>query len=143
MGPSFPTAWKNRLDSPGCSWSVTMPTDPPQPPETVTATVELSHTDWNLRTQVTVPTGPTRLIQLLPLVQSLADAVVGAAVEAQGEPISCKKGCGACCRQLVPIAEVEARRLRDLVNDFPEPRRSQVRARFAEARRRLDAAGLL
>ena len=93
-----------------------------------------------------MPAGPTRLRQLLPLVQSFADAVVeGAAkgAEEQGLKISCKKGCGACCRQAVPISEVEARRIRDVVNELPEPRRSQVRARFAEARRRLAEAGLL
>jgi Fe-S-cluster containining protein len=42
----------------------------------------------------------------------------------------------------VPIAEIEARRLRDLVNDLPEPRRGIIRARFEEARRRFVAAGL-
>ena len=49
--------------------------------------------------------------------------VVGVAVEdavAEGETISCKKGCGACCRQLVPISQVEARRIRDLVEAMPE-----------------------
>src|SRR5262249_43913345 len=59
------------------------------------------------------------------------------------QPISCRKGCGACCRQAVPITTVEARRLRELVDELPEPRRSEVQARFAEARRRLTEAGLL
>src|SRR5262249_44693347 len=57
--------------------------------------------------------------------------------------ISCKAGCGACCRQLVPISEVEARNIGELVNSLPEPRRSQICARFAEARHRLEKAGLL
>jgi Fe-S-cluster containining protein len=43
----------------------------------------------------------------------------------------------------VPIAETEARRVRDLVEALPEPRRSTVQARFAAARRRLEEAGLL
>jgi Fe-S-cluster containining protein len=80
------------------------------------------------------------------MVHALADRVVDAAVNTvaeQGQQISCKKGCGACCRQLVPIAEVEARQLRDLVEDLPEPRRSLIRTRFADARRRLAGAGLL
>jgi Fe-S-cluster containining protein len=82
---------------------------------------------------------------MLPLVQVLADRVVDAAVEteeSQGRKISCTKGCGACCRQLVPIAEVEARFIRDLIERLPEPRRSEIRARFAAARRRLDEAGI-
>ncbi len=115
-------------------------------PQTMTATVALSSPDWELRTTMTVPAGPTPLIQLLPLAQSFADAVVDSAAkvaEDQGQRITCKKGCGACCRQLVPLAEVEARHIGNLVNELPEPRRSEIRARFAEARRRLEEIGLL
>jgi Fe-S-cluster containining protein len=65
------------------------------------------------------------------------------ALDTQGEKITCKKGCAACCRMLVPISHVEARRLRELVESLPEPRRSQVLARFAAALGRLDQAGLL
>jgi Fe-S-cluster containining protein len=123
-----------------------MKSDAPDAGETATATVELSGPDWQLQARMTVPRGPTRVIEFLPLARSLADAMVASTVqgvEEGGQTVSCKKGCGACCRQLVPVAEVEARRLRDVVEELPEPRRSQVRARFAEARRRLDAAGLL
>jgi Fe-S-cluster containining protein len=93
-----------------------------------------------------VPKGPTRLRQLLPAAQAFADKVIDAAVqasEAQGEKVSCKKGCGACCRQLVPIAETEAYHIRDVVEALPEPRRSEIRSRFAAARHRLETAGLL
>lgn len=116
------------------------------PPESVTASVELAGPEWQLRAKFTVPTGPTRLIQMLPLVQAFTDAVVDSAikgVEAQGQRVSCTAGCGACCRQLVPISEVEARHVRDLIDGLPEPRRTEIRARFAEARRRLEEAGLL
>jgi Fe-S-cluster containining protein len=114
--------------------------------ESVTAEVTLGTPDWQMQVKVTVPTGPTRLRQMLPMVQSLADRVVGGAVQAsqaEGQQISCKKGCGACCRQLVPISEIEARNLRDVVDALPEPRRSVIRGRFAEARRLLQASGLL
>jgi Fe-S-cluster containining protein len=95
---------------------------------------------------VQVPAGPATPRDLLPVLQGLTDAIVGSAVraaEARGQTISCKKGCGACCRQLVPVSETEARRLRDLVNDLPEQRRSAVLARFADARERVEAGGLL
>jgi Fe-S-cluster containining protein len=123
-----------------------MSPDVPEQADAVTAHVKLSGEDWELETSLSVPAGPIRLRTMLPLVQSFADAVIGAAAEAaesQGRRISCKKGCGACCRQLVPISEVEARHIAALVEALPEPRRSQVRARFAEARRRLAEAGLL
>ncbi len=117
----------------------------PTPQGTATVDVEINLGDRSLRTKVSVPAGPTRLIELLPIIQRVANAVVDSAVqdvEQQGRTVSCTKGCGACCRQLVPISEVEARRIHDLVNDLPEPRRSQVRVRFAEARSRLQQAGL-
>jgi Fe-S-cluster containining protein len=57
-------------------------------------------------------------------------------------PISCKKGCGACCRQLVPISPVEARHIARLVEHLPKPRQDEIRRRFAEARQKLQAAGL-
>ncbi len=115
-------------------------------PEMESARVELSGPEWQLSTTVSVPKEPMRIEELLPLVQTVADAVVNAsikAVEKSGEKISCKKGCGACCRQLVPISEVEARHIRNLVNELPEPRRSNIRNRFTEARRRLEESGLL
>jgi Fe-S-cluster containining protein len=120
--------------------------DQHSPEQTATAEVELRLGNQLLCTKVTVPTGPTRLEALLPIVQRVADSIVDAAVDEaaeQGRTVSCKKGCGTCCRQLVPISEVEARRVRDLVYTMPEPRRSQVLRRFAEARRQLDTAGMV
>jgi methyltransferase-like protein/SAM-dependent methyltransferase/Fe-S-cluster containining protein len=111
-----------------------------------TANVELALGARRLKVKITVPAGPTRLLQMLPVVQALTDAAVGAAVEdveAQGHKVSCRKGCGACCRQLVPISPVEARHIHNLVDELPEPRRSEIKARFADARQRLAQAGLL
>src|SRR4051812_14358280 len=88
----------------------------------VSADVTVQIEARKLQLRLTVPAGPTRLVELLPLAHKIATAVVGAAVEdalADGETISCKKGCGACCRQLVPISQVEARRIRDLVVEMP------------------------
>jgi Fe-S-cluster containining protein len=83
---------------------------------------------------------------LLPVFQGLTDLVVGVAereAARQGQCVSCRKGCGACCRQLVPVSAVEARALARFVAELPAPRRLQVQERFGEAVRRLDAAGLL
>ncbi len=120
--------------------------DHPQQSATVTLGVEMIAADWKLKTAIGVPAGPTRLIQLLPLANALADAMTRMAeqaVEKQGEKISCRKGCAACCRTMVPVSEVEAHRFRELVDALPEPRRSQVFARFVEALRRLDEIGLV
>jgi Fe-S-cluster containining protein len=110
------------------------------------ATADIVISGRALRLEMSVPTGMTRPISLLPLFQSMADSFVGLALrdaESAGTKVSCQKGCGVCCRQLVPISEVEARQLRDLVNNMPEPRRSEIRARFDEKRQRLQKVGLL
>src|SRR5436305_15331755 len=82
-----------------------------------TATVEftLQGEGFHLQARVAVPAGPARAGDLLPLARALSDAVVrqtSQAVEETGARISCKMGCGACCRNLVAISEVEARRIR-------------------------------
>ncbi len=124
-----------------------MSDQPEEPPVAVmTAHVEMGIMGRQLSGDITVPAAPVRVDDLLPVLQSLSDAIISVAKhEAQsvGKSISCRKGCGACCRQMVPISEPEARRIRDLVDSFPEPRRSEVRARFAEGLRRVAGAGLL
>ncbi|MBI4523612.1 MAG: methyltransferase [Deltaproteobacteria bacterium] len=123
-----------------------MSTNHKSAPETVTSKIELATADWKLQTTVSVPKGPMAVRELLPLAQTLADAVVKATIETveeTGKKVSCKKACGACCRQLVPISELETRHIRDLINALPEPRRSEIRERFAKARRRLEESGLL
>jgi Fe-S-cluster containining protein len=123
-----------------------MPTEIPAAPETLTAIIDLSLSGRTGRLEVPVPAGPVLPIELLPLLQSLTDTLVAIAVEdaeVTGSQISCRKGCGACCRQLVPIAGVEVEAMRRIVDKLPEGRRALVRERFADAHQRLDAAGLL
>ena len=114
--------------------------------DTVTVSVELKVAGRNLGGRFPVPEGPTSRGSLLPIFRSLADKLVRIAVEdagARGEPVSCGAGCGACCRQLVPISEIEARQLRDLVDGMPVGRRAEIQERFAVSRQRLAEGGLL
>ena len=102
--------------------------------------------DQEVEMEMTLPQGPTRLGRLLPVFRRVADSLVELSArrsEEQGRTISCAKGCGACCRQIVPLAEVDARAVARLVDELPEPRRSVVRERFARAKERLAEAGLL
>lgn len=106
----------------------------------------LEGADFRLVFRASVPAGPARQGELLPLARALADAVVQQstrAVEAAGAAISCRAGCGACCRNLVAVAETEARRIAELVQALPEPRRGELRSRFAAAQQRLQESGLL
>jgi len=114
--------------------------------ETITANVALNLSGSPLRASITVPTQVFELHDLLPTVRSLSESIIGEAVKAeraQGRSISCRSGCGACCRQIVPVSEVEARLIRDLVESLPEPRRSEVRARFETAKVQLAESTLL
>jgi hypothetical protein len=71
---------------------------------------------------VTVKLGKRVPLDLLPAARELTMQVTAVAVEqarAKGLEISCKAGCGVCCRQLVPISIVEAQLLADLVAALP------------------------
>jgi Fe-S-cluster containining protein len=118
---------------------------PPDAPR-ITANVKLTIGGQPIEASITVPSGEATLDDLVPMARGLADLVVGIAekrIESEGGKISCRAGCGACCRQLVPIAPIEARRIKLLVEGFPEPRRTTILNRFEVAERQLDDAGLL
>src|SRR5262245_42029107 len=114
--------------------------------DTVTVTVAMDLFGELVQEDIDVPSSPTRPRRMLPVFQSLAETVVERSVSravAEGKSVSCRAGCGACCRQLVPISGAESHALRDLIDDMPEPRRSEIRARFADARKKLEEAGLV
>jgi Fe-S-cluster containining protein len=116
------------------------------PLETVTANVRLSISGRNMEAEIRVPTAPVSPVEFLPLFQQFTDAVMDIAVEdasSNNRTVSCRKGCGACCRQLVPVSEIEAHWIWDVVRAMAEPQRVAVLSRFEEARSRLDEAGLL
>ena len=123
-----------------------MEPEPPTPPETQSATIEMNVAGRKLKMQISASTGPTRPVDLMPIFLALADAFAAMTVETvheKGLKISCKSKCGACCRQLVPLSETEALHIGEVVQKMPEPRRSEIRARFASARQKLEEAGLL
>lgn len=102
----------------------------------VTGNIVLRINGEPVEMEMTVPAFPIKPHRMLPVFQQMSSAMVGEcvnAVEAKGKSVSCKAGCGACCRQAVPISEVEAYQLAELVESMPEPRQSEVRQRFAQA----------
>lgn len=121
----------------------------------VTGNVRLNVSGAPLDLQMTVPAKPVKPQYLLPIFQQMTNAFVGLAEDAvigAGEKISCAKGCGACCSQAVPLAEIETYQLAELVESMPEPRCTEIKNRFAEAVRhfmeigwfqRLDECGSL
>jgi Fe-S-cluster containining protein len=83
--------------------------------------------------------------ELLPILQAFDNEVVTLAEEEsarQGKRISCCAGCGACCRQFVPIAESEAHHLAAVVERMPSPRREEIKRRFADGLAAYEQAGI-
>jgi Fe-S-cluster containining protein len=116
------------------------------PATSTTAEVGMKIGDRPVQLRLTVPNGPTPMAAMLPLFHGLTNLIVGIAEEnvvRNGEQISCRAGCGACCRQIVPISESEAHAVKRLVDHLPEPRRAVVRQRFADAVKRMAEAGML
>jgi Fe-S-cluster containining protein len=111
----------------------------------VTATLRLTVGELQIAHPITVPAVPVPAAEVVPALQELVNAVV-AATEARsadmGKTISCRKGCGACCRQLVPISRTEGERLLALIEALPADRRAALTARFAEAEKKIATAGL-
>ncbi len=94
--------------------------------------------------KVRLPRGLATWNDLLPFMRTLI--AVGSDISqeyfaSKGSHVSCRAGCGICCRQRVPIAEFEAHRLRALIESMPEPRRSEVIAKFHAAEQRIAELG--
>ncbi|MDB5856736.1 MAG: zinc/iron-chelating protein [Ramlibacter sp.] len=112
--------------------------------EWTTGRVKLRINGQPVELEMTVPAGPVKLQRIIPIFQQLTNMFVDAgvaAVEAEGKAISCTAGCGACCRQPVPIAEAEVYQIAELVEAMPEPRRGVIKARFAAGVAQVRAAG--
>lgn len=104
--------------------------------EWVTGQIKISVEGQPLEMELTVPAKPVTARTMLPIFQQMSNSFVQLgvnAVENQGEEISCKMGCGACCRQPVPLSEAETYQIAELVENMPEPRRSEVKDKFQKA----------
>lgn len=118
--------------------------DSPSP--TVRATFSLPIGGVYLQASAQLPAGQTTLTQILPVIQSLENAILGKIAEeaaAAGSPISCRAGCGACCRQMVPVSLFEAEALTDWIRSLPEERQEELAGRFHHALSELRDAGVI
>ncbi len=107
------------------------------------------HIEWRGRVSpipLTFQPGPSTLLDLLPAARAVAHEAIAVGIAnatASGKTVSCRAGCGACCRQLVAISFIEARGVADTVARLPAEKQAAVRQRFADAIARLEANGLL
>lgn len=123
----------------------------PDPPlasssSTVNATFSVPVAGVYLQASARVPTGRTTLTELLPIVRNIENAIIDrVAQEASqaGSPISCRAGCGACCRQMVPVNLFEAEALTDWIRTLPRERQEELAQRFHSALLALRDAGVV
>jgi Fe-S-cluster containining protein len=109
--------------------------------------VKLTHGPDGAKLSFSCPdkTSQVPLSDLLPALRAMTNGTVQAAVQREsdaGRSISCQAGCGACCRQLVPLTLTEARQMPVLIAGLEPAHRERVMARFEDARRRFVANGL-
>jgi Fe-S-cluster containining protein len=97
-------------------------------------------------TQIEVSDEPMRLSEIVPLLHELANKTIGLAIERsgrEGKAVSCKAGCGVCCRQLVPVAPAEAFYIVEKLMALPLADRRGPLEKFQENEKRLADTGLL
>ena len=88
----------------------------------------------HLNTAVDVPTGFVPVTAIVPMMRRLGEEAQGLelarSIEA-GKTVSCRKGCAACCRMMVPLSPPEAFALRDYVRSLPVERQQRIAERLA------------
>lgn len=107
--------------------------------------IALNTSAGHLTMGVDVPTGFVPVTAIVPLIRRLgeeAQALEVARLVDAGKPPSCRKGCAACCRMLVPLSAPEAFALREWVRSRPTDHQNRIAARFAETKSLLLSHGL-
>ena len=108
--------------------------------------VELHTAEGVLRGQVTIDTGPMRLAELVPTACELTNVLVaqaGRREAREGRSVSCQAGCGACCRQMVPLSPPEAFYIADLVATLKPDLSRLILHRFGKTVEVLETEGLI
>ena len=101
--------------------------------DTVLADIRLSINGVPIRFKVPVPAMPVTARAMLPVFHELSQSFSGLSTRLLAkadQQVSCAMGCTACCRQTIPVAEIEIYDIARLVREMPEPRRTEVKERF-------------
>ncbi|HUI92091.1 MAG TPA: YkgJ family cysteine cluster protein [Chitinivibrionales bacterium] len=96
--------------------------------------------------RVQVPDAPMGLSDLVPPVYELCNGATALAIKKsrrQGRTVTCGPGCGACCRQLVPLSIPETIFLAGYIEGLAPEKRIALKERFDDALDVLRCGGLL
>lgn len=113
-------------------------------PRPQTLQIDLQTRFGRVKGNLSVPPGAVRLAELAWNAMAIDERLIGMAVAAEareGRQVSCKKGCGACCYQAVPLSPAEAWMIADVVASLPADRKAATLERFSAAKMRLADAG--
>jgi Fe-S-cluster containining protein len=115
-------------------------------PKFVTVDFKFAVGDGSFGASLTVPEGQCNLTEILPVLQSFDDSLLTAISEqlgAEGLSVSCKAGCGACCRQMVPLSIFEAEALAAWIATMDPATREILAQRFHQALLKLASGGII
>lgn len=106
-------------------------TDPQQPtaPGCAKLDVAIPIPGGTLETSLHVADTAATLVDIVPVARQMGARLASARLEslrANGSQVSCRKGCAACCRYLVPLSVPEAFALWDEIHSLPEPQHERV-----------------
>jgi Fe-S-cluster containining protein len=99
-----------------------------------------------LSSALDVPTGFVPVTAIVPAMRRLgeeAERLEERRASEAGRTISCRMGCAACCRMMVPVAPPEAFALKEYVDNLPADRRHHIARRLTETTHHLEEHGLL
>lgn len=108
--------------------------------------VALNTPAGRLTTVIDVPTGFIPITSIVPTARRLGEEAAKleehGAIET-GQSISCRMGCAACCRMLVPLSAPEAFALHDYLAQLPTDQRDRLTSRLNETAVQLRQERLL
>ena len=116
------------------------------PAQNVTVNFSLALGEARIDVSAEAPSGDVTVTQMLPVLQTLTDRFIEGAVAKlgeMGEQVSCRAGCGACCRQLIPLSLIEAEALAQWIRTLPEEQQIALQGRFHAALGTLSEHGIL
>ena len=99
-----------------------------------------------LTTALDVPTGFVPITSIVPMTRHLGEEMLRLEEQQSrrnGHSISCRMGCAACCRMLVPLSPPEAFSLLDYVEQLPQERRAAIEEKLEASKATLAGHGVL
>jgi Fe-S-cluster containining protein len=99
-----------------------------------------------LNTVLDVPTGFVPITSIVPLTRRLGEEILKLEEHHSrqaGRAVSCRMGCAACCRMLVPLSPPEAFSLAEYIEQLPHERRSAIERKLDSTKAELARHGLL